>query len=108
MFDDLTQLTSGGVLALLLIREVFTFTRGKMNGNGTGNLRPITGPPHGLKPLEKRLDKLAEAVEDLTETQAKTNRSLDDLIHSGDKSRQDLNEVQESVRYLEKMERQRE
>lgn len=107
MFEDISQLTAGGVLALLVIREVFSFLKARKNGNGKS--RPLTGNPFrvDLGSVEAKLDKLAAAIDGLLEAQARTNRCLDDLAHSGDKTRQAISELHESIRYLEKAERKR-
>lgn len=102
-----------GILGLVA-KELITYLRSRRNGGANpgnpsnpGNPNP---PPAAvdLTGVETRLEKLVVAVDGLSETQAKTNRALDDLAHSGDKTRQALADQQEILEFLRKAERARE
>jgi hypothetical protein len=97
-----------GLLALVA-KELIVYLRSrKSNGASSNPGNPHPQPTVDLSGIEGKLDKLATAVDGLSETQAKTNRALDDLAHSGDKTRQALADQQEILEWLRKAERQRE
>ena len=110
MFESGAEIAAGGILALLLIREVLSFVRSytaKKNGQRSEG-SPVGNPGHiDVGEIESKLDRLSSAIDGLRETLAKVNRTIDDLQHSGDKTRQILGDVQETLRFLEKAERGR-
>ena len=116
MMEETTLVTAAAVVLGLLAREIISYLRSRKNGN-PGNPHTVLECPNqpSLEPMTTKLDRIAEILEDVknierenSETLTKIARGLDDLQHSGDKTKQALADQQEILEYLRKSERQRE
>lgn len=88
LLDGLTQVGAGGLIALLIVREVLGFLKGKRDGNGSG----------GGDALKNELrHTVVNAVNPLISAQAETLRDIKDMHH---KSLDTLNGIHSGISEL--------
>ncbi len=104
MVEEFGSIAAGGILALLLIREVFAFLR-ERNGNGGGGQRkrPLTGPHVTSGQISTVVDKLDRCLAqhaDLSDTIRDARRKIEVIEETADRLERRLESVDTAIMKL--------
>ncbi len=102
MIQDVAQITMAGVLALMILREVFGFLRARQaNGNG----RPATtsiAKKGDLQPVVDRLDRLVELAKEQGEFSRGLKRMVEEIGETTDRQTRALDRLDSAIIKLQR------
>lgn len=102
MIADVAQITMAGVLALMILREVFGFLRARQaNGNG----RPSTttlARKGDLQPVVDRLDRLIELEKEHGETNRLLKRMTEEIGESVERQNRAIDRLDSTIIKLQR------
>lgn len=109
--DMLAEIAAGGLLALLIIREVFAHQRARMSGTDAARKRPITGPKGepapALNAVTDRLDRIIGKIEDIMDISRETRKQSEVNGDRAERLTRSLSALDETISRIEETSRRR-
>lgn len=112
MIGDITQVALGGIVALLILREVFAYlAKRKPNGEAGGKTRPNTdrvkNVQNGVDAVLSRLDRIIERLEDVTEQTKAARKQTEITGERTERITRQLEKIEETLTEVEAATRRR-
>ena len=109
IMQQIANVAVGGILALLILREVFDFIRRRNGRSGESKRRdtPPAKPLHSLDAIVDRLDRIIDRLDDLADCMRHTRRQTELNGEQQDRVKHQLEKVEENLTTIEKTLRQR-